>query len=322
MDIIAFLNYPIYLAILMCIYGCLVIGLNVQWGYAGLFNAGIAGFFAIGAYVTAILTSPAAADRVGGFDLPVPVGILGAMAVAALVAWPVGKICLRFRGDYLAIVTIGVAETIRLIARSEDWLTGSTRGINDVPRPWGSLPYFQSQLAYLGLAAAVVLAVYLLVEHQSKSPWGRMMRSIRDNEAAAAAMGKNVPYRRLQAFVLGAAFMGLGGALYTHLGRSITPDAIDPMIASFLIWIMVILGGSGNNRGALLGVVVVWMIWSASEFLTDMLPTAISLQAKYGRIFLVGLLLQLVLRFRPEGILPEPLSRLPIKNLKENERAE
>jgi branched-chain amino acid transport system permease protein len=136
-----------------------------------------------------------------------------------------------------------------------------------------------------------------------------MMRAIRDNEDAAAAMGKNVPQRRLQAFVLGAAFMGLGGALYAHLGRSITPEAIDPMISSFLIWIMVILGGSGNNRGVLLGVLVVWIIWSASEFLTDLLPTAISLQAKYGRIFVIGLVLQLVLRFRPEGILPEPLSK-------------
>jgi branched-chain amino acid transport system permease protein len=309
MDILATLNYPVYLAIFVCIYGCLAIGLNVQWGYAGLFNAGVAGFFAVGAYTSAILTSPDVEDRLGGFDLPVPVGIAGAMLMAALVAWPIGKICLRFRGDYLAIVTIGVAEAIRLVARSEDWLTGSTRGVNDVPRPFGSLPYAYSQLAFLALAAAAVVVVYILVERQSVSPWGRMMRAIRDNEDAAAAMGKNVPQRRLQAFVLGAAFMGLGGALYAHLGRSITPEAIDPMISSFLIWIMVILGGSGNNRGVLLGVLVVWVIWSASEFITDLLPTAISLQAKYGRIFVIGLVLQLVLRFRPEGILPEPLSK-------------
>jgi branched-chain amino acid transport system permease protein len=313
MDILAALNYPIYLAIFVCIYGCLAIGLNIQWGYAGLFNAGIAGFFAVGAYTTAILTSPYLPDRLGGFGLPVPVGIIGAMIVSAAVAWPIGKICLRFRGDYLAIVTIGVAEVIRLVARSNYWLTGSTTGVNDVPRPFGSLPYAQAQLAYLALAAAILLAVYFLVERQSKSPWGRMMRAIRDNEHAAAAMGKDVPARRLQAFILGAALMGLGGALYAHLNRGITPDAIDPMVASFLIWIMVILGGSGNNRGALLGVVVVWVIWSASEFVTDLLPTAVALQAKYGRIFLIGLLLQLVLRFRPEGLLPEPLSKVRIK---------
>jgi branched-chain amino acid transport system permease protein len=313
MDLLATLNYPIYLAIFICIYGCLAIGLNVQWGYAGLFNAGIAGFFAVGAYTTSILTSPELPDRLGGFDLPVPVGIVGAMLVSAAIAWPIGKICLRFRGDYLAIVTIGVAEVIRLVARSEYWLTGSTQGVTNVPRPFGDLPYAQAQLAYLALSGLILLVVYLLVESLAKSPWGRMMRSIRDNEKAAAAMGKDVPFRRQEAFILGAALMGLGGALYAHLNRGVTPDAIDPMVSSFLIWIMVILGGSGNNRGAILGVVVVWVIWSASEFVTDLLPTAIALQAKYGRIFLIGLLLQLVLRFRPEGILPEPLSKVRVK---------
>ncbi|MEI9402566.1 branched-chain amino acid ABC transporter permease [Mesorhizobium argentiipisi] len=305
MELLGALNYPIYVATFICIYGFLAIGLNIQWGYAGLFNAGIAGFFAVGAYTTAILTSPPVADRLGGFGLPVFVGVIGAMALSAIIAWPVGKLCLRFRGDYLAIVTIGVAETIRLIARSEDWLTGSTRGINDVPRPFGDLPYTISQLAFFGMAAAILLVTYLLVERQSSAPWGRMMRAIRDNEVAALAMGKDVPFRRLQAFVFGAALMGLGGALYAHLGRSITPDAVDPMIASFLIWIMVILGGSGNNRGVLAGVAVVWIIWSASEFVTDQLPIEYALQAKYGRIFLIGLMLQLVLRFRPEGIFPE-----------------
>jgi len=311
MNILDFLNYPIYLAIYVCIYGILAIGLNIQWGYAGLFNAGIAGFFAIGAYTSAILTSPDVPDRLGGFDLPVAVGIIAAMLISAATAWPIGKICLRFRGDYLAIVTFGVAEAIGLVSRSSDWLTGSTRGVNDVPRPFGFLPYAQSQVAFLLLAAAILLVVFLLVERQSRSPWGRMMRAIRDNEVAASAMGKAVQFRRLQAFILGAALMGLGGAVYVHLVRSMNPDAVDPMIATFLIWIMVVLGGAGNNRGVLLGTLVVWVIWSASELVTDLLPTALSLQAKYGRIFLIGLLLQVVLRFRPEGILPERPAKPP-----------
>src|SRR5690606_7593902 len=125
MEWITVLNYPVYLAIFVCIYGCLAIGLNIQWGFAGLFNAGVAGFFAIGAYTSAILTSPWAEGRIGGFDMPFLVGLIGAMAIAGLLAWPIGKICLRFRSDYLAIVTIGVAEGIRLVARSEDWLTNS-----------------------------------------------------------------------------------------------------------------------------------------------------------------------------------------------------
>ncbi len=137
------------------------------------------------------------------------------------------------------------------------------------------------------------------------------MRAIRDNEAAAMAMGKNVAARHLQAFILGAAIMGLGGALYAHLNRGMNPDAVDPLIVSFLIWIMVALGGSGNNRGVILGVIVVWTIWSASELVTGLLPTLVALKAKYLRVFLIGLMLQLVLRYGPGGILPEILSRPP-----------
>jgi branched-chain amino acid transport system permease protein len=305
MDILTFLNYPIYLAIFAVIYGCLAIALNVQWGYAGLFNAGIVGFFAVGAYASAILTSPAVEGRIGGFGLPVPLGMAGALVASALLAWPIGKVCLRFRSDYLAIVSIGFAEAIRLVCRSEEWLTNGTRGIIDVPRPFGDLPYTQSLLAYLAISLLVLTGLYLLVERQVAAPWGRMMRAIRDNETAAEAMGKSVPRHRMEAFILGAALMGLTGALYVHFMRVVTPEAIDPMIVTFLVWIMVILGGSGNNRGVLLGALVVWVLWSASELVTDQLPADLALKAKYGRMFLVGLLLQAVLRLRPEGILPE-----------------
>jgi branched-chain amino acid transport system permease protein len=241
--------------------------------------------------------------------------MIGAMLVTSILAWPIGKICLRFRSDYLAIVSIGFAEAIRLVARSEDWLTNSARGISGIPRPFGDLPYAQAQWAYLAVAASILLVAYLLIERQARSPWGRMMRAIRDNETAALAMGKNVPYRRLQAFILGSALMGLAGALYVHLARTITPDAIDPMIITFLAWIMVILGGSGNNRGVLLGALIIWLIWSSSEFVTDQLPAEWALKAKYARIFLIGLLLQLVLRFRPEGLLPEAIKKVisPVK---------
>jgi branched-chain amino acid transport system permease protein len=204
-----------------------------------------------------------------------------------------------------------VAEGIRLVARSEEWLTNSARGISGIPRPFGDLPYGRAQLIYLGITALILLVAYVLVERQAVSPWGRMMRAIRDNESAARAMGKDVPYRRLEAFILGSALMGLAGALYVHLARTITPDAIDPMLVTFLVWIMVILGGSGNNRGVLLGAIIVWIIWSMSEIVTDQLPSEYALKAKYGRMFLIGLLLQLVLRFRPEGLLPERLRKDP-----------
>jgi branched-chain amino acid transport system permease protein len=312
MELIGIANYAVFMGILIGIYALLSLGLNIHWGFTGLFNAGVAGFFAIGAYTSAILTSPALPGRVGGFEMPILVGWLGAMTLAALIALPIGKVCLRFRSDYLAIATIGVAEIIRLVIRSEDWLTGGTRGITGIPRPFGDLDYMPSQLAYLGLVAGAVLIIYLLVERQLRAPWGRMMRAIRDNETAAAAMGKRVEDRRLQAFVFGSAIMGLAGALFVHFNRSITPDAIDPMLATFLVWIMLILGGSGNNRGAILGAFVIWTIWSVSEMLTDQLPTEIAIQAKYIRVFIIGLMLQLVLRFRPEGILPAEHKKKPI----------
>jgi branched-chain amino acid transport system permease protein len=305
MDLLGFFNYAVFLSILIGIYALLALGLNIQWGFTGLFNAGIAGFFAIGAYTSAILTSPPVAGRVGGFELPLLAGWVGAIVLAAAIAWPIGKICLRFRSDYLAIVTLGVAEIIRLIARSEGWLTGGVRGITNIPRPFGDLPYLQSQIAYLAIVVIAVAVVYWLVERQLKAPWGRMMRAIRDNEAAAAAMGKDIEQRRLQAFIFGSAIMGLAGALFVHFNRSITAEAIDPMIATFLIWIMLILGGSGNNRGAILGAIIIWLIWSVSELFTDRLPTEMAIQAKYVRVFMIGLALQLVLRFRPEGLLPE-----------------
>lgn len=307
MELIGLANYALFMGIFIGIYALLALGLNIQWGFAGLFNAGIAGFFAVGAYTSAILTSPHADGRLGGFELPFYVGWIGSMIAAALIAWPIGKICLRFRSDYLAIASIGVAEIIRLVIKSEAELTNSARGITNIPRPYGDLPYVESQMAYLAIVILVLLGAYVMVERQFNAPWGRMMRAIRDNELAARAMGKNVEYRRLEAFIFGSALMGLGGALFAHFNRSITPEAIDPMVATFLVWIMLILGGSGNNRGAILGAAVVWTIWSVSEIATDQLPQEYAVKAKYIRLFLIGLMLQLVLRFRPEGLLPEPL---------------
>lgn len=305
MEAFGLINYALFILILVGIYGLMALGLNMQWGLGGLFNAGVAGFFAIGAYTSAILTGPDQPSSLGGFGLPVPAGWAGAMLLAGLLAWPIGRICLRLRSDYLAIATIGVAEIIRLFMRSEDWLTGGVRGLTGLPRPFGELPYLASQLAYLTIVLMLVALAYWLVERQLRSPWGRMMRAIRDNEVAAAAMGKQVDRRRLEAFVLGSVLMGLAGALFVHFNRSITPEAIDPLLVTFLVWIMLILGGSGNNRGALLGALIIWLIWSLSELLTDQLPTELAIQAKYARLFLIGLALQLVLRFRPEGLLPE-----------------
>jgi branched-chain amino acid transport system permease protein len=155
------------------------------------------------------------------------------------------------------------------------------------------------------MTLAILLVLYVLLEAALNSPWGRMMRAIRDSETTAAAAGKHVDARRLEAFVLGSMLMGLGGALFAHYLRYIGPEATEPITTTFLVWVMLIAGGSGNNRGAILGAFVVWMIWSATELVTRQLPAEWAVRAGYLRIFLIGLLLQIVLQRFSRGILPE-----------------
>lgn len=305
MEWIGLFNYMVFIAILTGIYALLTLGLNIQWGLSGLFNIGIVGFFAIGAYSFGMITGQMSDYHMGGYELPILVGLFVAVALSALFAFAIGKICLHLRSDYLAIVTIGLAETIRLILKSETWLSGGPRGMTGIPRPFGEFSYTLSQIAFLLLIASIVYVVYYVLQQQLKSPWGRMMRAIRDNEISARSIGKDIEAKRLHAFILGCAIMGLSGAVFAMFNRSITPEAMDPIHITFLIWVMLILGGSGNNKGALAGALIVTVIWSVSELITDQLPTEIAIQAKYLRVFLVGLALQLVLRLRPEGLFPE-----------------
>jgi branched-chain amino acid transport system permease protein len=303
---IGWMLYLVGLLTFAGIFGVSALGLNLNWGITGLFNAGIAGFFAVGAYTTALLTADPEAGRWGGFRLPMPVGCLAAMLLSAAIAWPIGRICLRLRSDYLAIATIGIAEILRQIAKNEISLTGGTLGIKDIPRPFEALGQPYAELAFLGVVVAIVLALYLFMERARVSPWGRAMRAIRDNETAAAAMGKDVEALRLQSFVIGSALMGLGGALSAHYIKVITPEAAEPLTATFLVWVMLIAGGAGNNKGALLGCLIVWTLWTATDFIRNVLPTDWGVRIGYFRVFLVGLLLQIVLQRFPGGLLPEP----------------
>jgi branched-chain amino acid transport system permease protein len=265
-------EYVLSLLTIGGIYAVMCLGLNLQWGYGGLFNAGISGFFAIGAYTSAILTAPPMTGHFSGFGLPVAVGMLAAMAMSAALGWFVGRICLGLQSDYLAMATIGIAEILRLVTTNEIWLTNGSRGIVSIPRPFEDLPGVWRDLAFLALVAVVILALYLALERLARSPWGRVMRAIRDNEDAAAACGKDVAAFRLQAFVLGSMVMGLSGALTSHAFKFIGPDATTPLITTFLVWVMLIAGGSANNRGAILGPIVIWTVWSATELVTGQLP--------------------------------------------------
>ena len=301
-------GYGLYIISLLTmggIYAILTLGLNVQWGFTGLFNAGIAGFFGIGAYTTAILTTAESSRHLGGYNLPYTVSFLIAMALSGAIAYLVGKICLRLRSDYLAIATIGIAEIFRLVLKNETWATNGPRGISAVPKPFETLPEPWNHFGFLLLVLLLMLLIYWLVEVAHKSPWGRVMTAIRENESSAKAAGKNVEVFRLQGFIIGCMIMALGGALTTHYLKFVDPNSTDPLLATFLVWVMLIVGGSANNKGAILGAFLMWIVWSTSEILSSRLPDELAVRAAYIRIFFIGLVLQIFLQKYPQGILPE-----------------
>ncbi|MCB1883749.1 MAG: branched-chain amino acid ABC transporter permease [Geminicoccaceae bacterium] len=299
------LGYGVFFLTLGGVYALLALGLNVQWGYVGMLNVGIAAFFAVGAYASAILTGPADPAHLGGFGLPVWLGMSGAAFFAALLGLAIGLVTLRLRSDYLAIASIGIAEIVRLVLKNEDWLTNGVRGIAGIPRPFEALWPGNGGLAMLLVVWGLVFLAFLLNHRAHRSPWGRVLRGIRDNEPAARAMGKNSLAFRLQAFVLGCAVMGLAGSAYAHFVGFISPEAFDPVFATFLVWVMLIAGGSGNNTGAILGALLIWGVWSGTEILTGYLPAEVQTQAGALRVLAIGVLLQAILILRPEGLLPE-----------------
>ena len=312
MDIFSagFVNYLIALGTMSGIYAVLCLGLNLQWGFAGLFNAGIAGFFAIGAYAAAILTTPESPNYLGGFGLPIVLAWPISMLLSGAVAWAIGRICVRLQGDYLAMATIGIAEVIRLFIKNAEWMTAGTRGIPNIARPFETLPSPWNNLAFMGLVMALAAIIYVAAERAWMSPWGRALRAIRDSDVAAAAIGKNVTQFRLEAFVLGAMIMGLAGALSAHYFKFLGTSATEPLMVTFLVWVMLIVGGSGNNRGAILGAALIWVIWSATELLTNRLPGEWITRTSYIRVLLIGIILQIVLQRFAKGLVPERPPRM------------
>lgn len=300
MDFAGLLNYALFFLTFASVYAILTLSLNLQWGLAGLFNLGIAGFFAVGAYTSAILTTAASPNYLGGFDLPIIVGAIGAMITSGLVAVVIGLITVRLRTDYLAIASIGVAEIIRLFFKNAEWLTNGVRGIPGIPGLFGG-DLIQTLIVILFILAAV----YFLVERARVSPWGRVLRAQRENEDGTQAAGKHTNRFRVESFVVGSAFMGLAGALYAHFIGFITPQAFLPIYGTFLVWVMLICGGSGNTLGALLGGIGIWFIWSGTQILTDILPAGYATQAGAIRVLMIGVLLEVVLLLRPQGLFPE-----------------
>ncbi len=304
---IGIISYLVFFLIQALIYSAVSLGLNLQWGYTGLFNIGVAGFFLIGSYTFAILSGPAYLTHLGGFGLPWIVGVAGAIVLSAIAGLIVGIPTLRLREDYLAIATIGIAVTLQLVALNARGLTGGSRGAESIPRPFADLitSNLWSNVVYMLLMVVVVVAIYYALEAMVRSPWGRVLKAIREDESAASSLGKNPFVFRLQAFVIGCAIMGLGGALNASFVGFTAPTDFLPIL-TFEIWAMLIVGGSGNNRGAILGSVLVWALWTGTgSFTQAILPAGLQVKGGALQIILIGVVLMLMLVLRPRGLMGE-----------------
>jgi branched-chain amino acid transport system permease protein len=298
------LGYGAFFLTTALIFSLVTLGLNLQWGLTGLFNVGLAGFVAIGAYTSALLTTPDDAARLGGFGLPILVGWLGAMVVGGIAAALTGMATLRLRSDYLAITTFGVAVVVQLVALNAQKLTGGPFGIGFIPRPFGGLAEtpLLFNLSNLAVVSVVTLIAYLALEHLSRSPWGRVLKALREDERAAISLGKSARFYRVQAFAVGGAIMALAGALQAHFTGFIAPDNYLPIL-TFQVWVMLIVGGSGSNLGAVIGSILVWGIWAGSGTLTSVLfPPEQQARAASLQIVAIGVMLCVILLIRPNGL--------------------
>ena len=305
MDLSGIFSYLVFFLVIASIYGLLSLGLNIQWGYTKLFNIGIAGFFAVGAYTSAVLTTPFVPDRVGGFNMPFLPALVIAVLLSGLVAFLIGIPTLKLKEDYLAIATIGIAETIRLFFNNEAWLANGVRGVSGIPRPFQHYISFNYNLFYLLLMLVFVIGVYLAIEKALKSPWGRVLKAIGEDETVTEAMGKNIFRYKMESLVLGSMIMGMAGSLYAHFIQFISPEAFVPMSATFLVWVMLIAGGSGSNKGALLGALVIWGLWSLTDLISNIVPVDYAVQAGAFRVIAIAIFLEVILLVRPQGILGE-----------------
>lgn len=286
------------------LYGLLALGLNVIWGMGGMVNLGLAGFFALGAYAAALVTVAGA---------PIPLGVLAAVALAALAGGLLSRLTLTLRGDYLAIVTLGFAELVRLVAANEIWLTGGSDGIPGIPGPWrGALTPLEFNALFAAITVAAVALVWAMTERLRRSPWGRALRAVREDETAAAVAGKRVRRLKVEAFALGAGILGLAGALYAQYTSYVAPDIFRPLLTIY-IFLALTAGGAGNPAGAVLGAAAVVVVLEGSRFLEPLIPGLSGAQGAAIREIVIGSALILVMRLRPGGLLaerpPRPFAR-------------
>lgn len=310
--IISLANFVIPATILVI----LALGLNIQWGYAGLFNAGVAAFAGVGAYLFGMLTTGFFFDSVTEWQHwgpAQPIGILPAAILAMIAAGTLGVLIaiptIRLRADYLAIATLALAEIIRLVLKNERKLTGGDLTLSYIPRPFAGIvpPGVSSNLVFMIIVVVISLGLLLAVGFLGSIPWGRGLRALREDEEAAQALGKNTFRLKLGAFALGCATMGLAGVLQASYFGSLAPDSYAPYL-TFAAFTVVILGGSGNVRGVVLGGYLFYLfIWAAQQLrvYVDRISTDLSLRIDFISQIVIGLLLVLFIVYRPAGIIPE-----------------
>ncbi len=290
------LNYVIFILTLAGIYAILAQSLSLSWGMGGIVNLGLAGFFAIGAYTSAMAT------KWGG--LPIPLGLALAMLAAALAGLVVTFSTLRLRDDYLAIITLGFAEVLRIVANNEVRLTGGSDGISGIP---GGLPRSSGMtyaLVWLGIVTVLALLNFAALRRLATSPWGRALRAIRDDAVVAAVAGKRVTRVKAQAFALSTSMAGLAGALFGHFGSYVAPDMFQPLITIY-IFLAVTLGGNGRPAGAVLGAYVLVAFLELTRFGAEQLGGITPVQGAAAREITVAVALLILMRLRPAGLLPE-----------------
>ena len=331
-ELIGIFNWAVSSLIpLLGIFAILTIALNVQWGYAGIINFGVVAFFMVGAYTSAILTLPPPGSfesYIGGWGLPIVVGWIGGALAAVVLALLVALPVLRLKEDFLAITTIGVAEILRSVALSTPGFLNRGEGLRSISRPLADVTSDPDiyRWVILGIIVAVILLVIFVVWAMGASPWGRVLRSVRDNERTTLSSGKSLFSYKLQSFVFGAAIMGLAGAIYAHYLRAIAPDGFTDLYGTFLVWTMLIVGGSGRIGGALLGTVLIGTIWFGANLAQSYIPDSVvnvfagvvgaisGEESTAGarsqfvvalRQLLIGGLIILFVVFRPQGLIPE-----------------
>jgi branched-chain amino acid transport system permease protein len=295
------INYLIAMTTYGAIYAILALGLNVMWGMAGMANLGIVGFYAFGAYISALLTVNAQA--------PIAIGVVVAVAGTACMGALVTLGITRLRDDYLAIVTLGFAEVVRIVAENQIWLTRGTDGISGIPQPFKSMLGAHFNLAYLIFCLVSLCLALFVAERVRGSPFGRVLRAIREDTQVAAFAGKDVLKFKVKAFAIGGGLAGLAGALYAHYSSFIVPELYVPLLTIY-IFLALTAGGIGNNFGAVIGAFVVVFFLESTRFFIGVIPWLTAEQLAALREFLIGLGLLLVLVLRPHGLLPEPRPRL------------